>query len=155
MSTCELISLPATIPQNIILKILPSNFLKSLNFLQIHFHSSGAATNPASFDQILFKRHCCPHFLRYKVTKKCENCLMNMKWKCMRLSEGGGRRGTWVSELMFKHSCFPLRKNNFPISGNKGGPAASCWTRDLESCFGFQHQRWTWDFVVRIWWKGK
>ena len=49
---------------------------------------------------------------------------MNMKWKCMRLSEGGGRRGTWVSELMFKHSCFPLRKNNFPISGNKGGPTS-------------------------------
>ena len=23
---------------------------------------------------------------------------------------------------MFKHSCFPLRKNNFPILENKGGP---------------------------------
>ena len=29
--------------------------------------------------------------------------------------------GAWVSE-MFKHSCFPLRKNNFPILENKGGP---------------------------------
>ena len=29
--------------------------------------------------------------------------------------------GPWVSE-MFKHSCFPLRKNNFPILENKGGP---------------------------------
>ena len=31
--------------------------------------------------------------------------------------------GAWVSE-MFKHSCFPLRKNNFPILGNKGRPTS-------------------------------
>ena len=77
VSMCELISQPGTIPQNIILKILPSNFLKDQTFCR-SIHQDRPLIRP-HLTKSLSRGIAALISPRYKVTKKCENRLMNMR----------------------------------------------------------------------------
>ena len=118
---CWLIPL-ATIPRNIIPKILPPKVSSDQTF-----YRSPPIHHPALIWSYLTKS-----FSRATATLISLGFNLEMLcslWEGEELYENENAWdylrtwGAWVSE-MFKHSCFPLRRNNFPIQGNKGGPAS-------------------------------